>query len=332
VTGSLDPRVQEALEVVRAGGLVAIPTETVYGLAADASNDRAVRRIFEVKGRPTNHPLIVHVASAEAAIRWAQRIPASATTLAEACWPGPLTVLLRAAAHVSPVVTGGLPTVGVRVPAHPLTLQLLEALDGGLAAPSANRFGRVSPTSAEHVLVDLGDDVDYVLDGGPSEVGVESTIVDCTVEPPVILRSGGIPDDEVARLLGSSPPGGARRGGVPASEPDPGPSRAPGMLPSHYAPRCAVVLATDPGAAAALAADLPGRVEVLDLTDDLVAYAQQLYARLRAADEAGIDTLVAVLPPADGLGYAIRDRLTKAAAPRPGDTATAVIPRDDRAG
>jgi L-threonylcarbamoyladenylate synthase len=199
----------------------------------------------------------------------------------------------------------------------------LEALDGGLAAPSANRFGRVSPTSAEHVRADLGDEVDYILDGGPSEVGVESTIVDCTLDPPVILRSGGIPDDEVARLLGDSPPSAA---------PAVGASRAPGMLPSHYAPRCAVVLATDGSAAAALAADLPGRVEVLDLTADLVAYAQQLYARLRAADEAGVDTLVAVMPPAEGLGYAIRDRLTKAAAPRPDDGRPGLTAPADRAG
>jgi len=329
VTAPLDPRVREALEVVRAGGLVAIPTETVYGLAADAANERAVRRIFEVKGRPVDHPLIVHVASAAALDRWALSIPATAATLAYACWPGPLTVLLEAGPDVSPSVTGGLPTVGLRVPAHPLTLQLLAALDGGLAAPSANRFGRVSPTSAEHVRADLGDDVDYVLDGGPSEVGVESTIVDCTVDPPVILRSGGIPDDEVARLLATVPR--AQRQAASSAATAVGPSRAPGMLPSHYAPRCAVLLATDHAAALALANDLPGTVEVLDLTEDLVAYAQQLYGRLRAADQAGVDTVVAVVPPAEGLGYAIRDRLTKAAAPRPASE-PGLTSRDGRAG
>ncbi|MGZ4793328.1 MAG: L-threonylcarbamoyladenylate synthase, partial [Ilumatobacteraceae bacterium] len=174
--------IDRALRVLRGGGLVAIPTETVYGLAADASNAAAVQRIFAVKGRPVAHPLIVHLASAEQLAEWAATIPPAAALLADECWPGPLTLLVPRATHVLDVVTGGRSTVGVRVPAHPLTLELLAKFGGGLAAPSANRFGRVSPTTAEHVRADLGDDVVFVLDGGPCPIGVESTIVDCTVD------------------------------------------------------------------------------------------------------------------------------------------------------
>ena len=292
--------IDRALAVLRAGGLVAIPTETVYGLAADASNPVAVRRIFAVKHRPVDHPLIVHIAAAEQLRDWAGAIPPSAAVLADACWPGPLTVLVPRAARVLDAVTGGLPTVGVRVPAHPLTLQLLERFGGGLAAPSANRFGRVSPTTADHVRDDLGDDVDFVLDGGPCPIGVESTIVDCTVDPPQVLRPGGIPSEQISALLDQV---------LGHSD---GPSRAPGMLESHYAPRCRVLLATTPAEAQALTAGRPGS-EILGDTD-LVRYAQSLYSRLRDADDRHVDTLIAVLPPASGLGHAIRDRLTKAAA------------------
>ena len=290
----------QALAVLRAGGLVAIPTETVYGLAADASNPDAVRRIFEVKQRPVDHPLIVHIAAAELLGDWAATIPPAAAVLADACWPGPLTLLVPRATQVLDVVTGGLPTVGVRVPAHPLTLTLLERFGGGLAAPSANRFGRVSPTTADHVRADLGDDVDFVLDGGPCPIGVESTIVDCTVDPPQVVRPGGIPNEHIAALLDQA-----------LGDPD-GPSRAPGMLESHYAPRCRVVLATSPAEARALAADWSGS-EILD-DSDLVRYAHTLYSRLRDADDRQVEVVVAVLPPAIGLGHAIRDRLTKAAA------------------
>ena len=292
--------IDRAVAVLRAGGLVAIPTETVYGLAADASNPEAVAKIFSVKERPVHHPLIVHIAAAEQLDDWAATIPSAATVLADACWPGPLTLLVPRAARVLDVVTGGLETVGVRVPAHPLTLELLTEFGGGLAAPSANRFGRVSPTTAEHVRVDLGDDVDFVLDGGPCPVGVESTIVDCTVDPPQVLRPGGIPIEDIAALLDLTL-------GVTS-----GASRAPGMLDSHYAPRCRVVIAATIDDARRLAA---GQVdnEILD-DDDLVRYAHTLFARLRDADDRGIDTVIAVLPPAVGLGHAIRDRLTKAAA------------------
>ena len=292
--------VDQALAVLRAGGLVAIPTETVYGLAADASNADAVRRIFAIKRRPLEHPLIVHIAAAAQLGEWAATIPPSAAILAAACWPGPLTVLVPRATRVLNVVTGGLPSVGVRVPAHPLTLTLLERFGGGLAAPSANRFGRVSPTTAAHVRADLGDDIDFVLDGGPCPIGVESTIVDCTVDPPQVLRPGGIPSEHIAALLDQAL-------GDPA-----GPNRAPGMLEAHYAPRCRVLLAGTRAEAESLAADRAAS-EILDETD-LVRYAHTLYSRLRDADDRGVDTVIAVLPPATGLGHAIRDRLTKAAA------------------
>lgn len=293
--------IDEALRVLRAGGLVAIPTETVYGLAADASNPDAVRRIYAVKGRPVEHPLIVHVAGADRLVDWSSSIPPTAAVLADACWPGPLTLLVPRAAHVLDLVTGGLPTVGVRVPAHPLTLELLTRFDGGLAAPSANRFGRVSPTTADHVRADLGSDVDFVLDGGACPIGVESTIVDCTVDPPQVLRPGGIPTEHIAMLLDDVL--GATGG----------PSRAPGMLASHYAPRCRVLLAGTDDDAAVLAAANPGAEILAD--DDLVRFAHTLYARLRDADDRGVGTVIGVLPPPVGLGHAIRDRLTKAATP-----------------
>ena len=294
--------VDRAIAVVRSGGLVAIPTETVYGLAADASNPDAVRRIFAVKGRPADHPLIVHIASGGLLGDWAATIPPAAAVLADACWPGPLTLLVPRGPRVLDEVTGGRPTVGVRVPAHPLTLELLARFGGGLAAPSANRFGRVSPTTADHVRADLGDDVDFVMDGGPCPVGVESTIVDCTVDPPQVLRPGGISAEDIASLLDIS---------LGASA---GLSRAPGMLESHYAPRSRVVLATSRSEALQLASAYAG-AEVLD-DEDLARYAHSLFARLRGADDRGVTTVIAVLPPAIGIGHAIRDRLTKAATTR----------------
>lgn len=296
--------IDRAVQVLRAGGLVGMPTETVYGLAADASNEAAVRRIFAVKRRPADHPIIVHLADAAQMDDWAATVPTSAAILTEACWPGPLTVLVPKAANVLDVVTGGRDTVGLRVPAHPMALELLRRFGGGLAAPSANRFGQVSPTTAAHVHADLGTDVDLVLDGGPCPIGVESTIVDCTVSPAQILRPGGIADEEISRLLNTDlgAVGGQRR--------------ASGMLASHYAPNARVeIVATRAIAdarAAAVAADGLS-VDVLDPTADLVAAAQQLYVWLREADLRGVQVLIAVLPPPMGLGHAIRDRLMKAA-------------------
>lgn len=302
--GPVTDPVGDAVEVLRRGGLVGMPTETVYGLAADASNEAAVRRVFAAKGRPSDHPLIVHIASADEMRSWSRSIPTSARVLADACWPGPLTVLVPKAAHVLHVITGDRDTVALRVPAHPMALELLQRFGGGLAAPSANRFGHVSPTTAEHVRADLGDAVDLVLDGGPCPIGVESTIVDCTCSPPQVLRPGGIPTEVVAALLDGvlAAPGG--------------PSRASGMLASHYAPRCRVeVASTLEEARARASAHLSHgqHVDILDPNDDLVAAAQQLYAWLRNADARNLDVVVAVLPSAAGLGHAIRDRLIKAA-------------------
>ena len=216
-----------------AGGLVALPTETVYGLGADADNEQAVHRIFEVKARPAGHPLIVHV-RLEDVDAWASEVPPAAQVLAATCWPGPLTLLLPRAERVLDVVTGGRDTIGLRVPAHPVAQELLARSGRGVAAPSANRFGRVSPTTARHVVDDLGPLLDprrdVILDGGASPIGVESTIVDCTADPPQLLRPGGIPAEDIERLLDQ------------ALAPTTGPSRAAGMLAAHYAPSAEVVL------------------------------------------------------------------------------------------
>lgn len=303
--------VSVALDRVRAGGLVAIPTETVYGLAADAENADAVARIYAVKGRPTDHPLIVHVAGLDSLDGWIDEVDADIRTLATTCWPGPLTMLVKRGPRAGDWITGGRHSVGLRCPAHPLTQSLLERFGAGLAAPSANRFGKVSPTTAQHVVDDLGGVLepgrDAVLDGGPCRIGVESTIVDLTSSPPQVLRAGGIDRNEIIRLLER-----------PLGEPT-GPSRTSGMLAAHYEPDCDVLLAASRADAHRVANTerrAGRRVGVLDRTDDDVVAAQRLYADLRAADRQGLDALVVVLPPASGLGLAIRDRLTKAAGRR----------------
>ncbi len=296
--------VDAAVAALRAGKLVAFPTETVYGLGADAGNDEAIASVFAVKGRPTDHPLIVHLATIEQLAQWSDPLPASAHKLAEAFSPGPITFLVPKAAHVSLAVTGGRRTVGLRIPAHPLTQAMLTAFGGGVAGPSANRFGRVSPTTAADVLLDLGDDVDVVLDGGPCEVGIESTIVDCTTSPVTVLRRGAITMEMIEVVLDEVP-----------SDPS-GPSRAPGMMASHYAPTCAVRLVDDWNEAESLRVALPGRSAILDPGPDLAAYAHGLYGWLRDADRRDLDTLIVVRPPNRGLGAAINERLAKAAAPR----------------
>lgn len=313
--------VERAVELLRRGGVVALPTETVYGLAANAEDELAVRRVFAIKGRPSTHPLIVHLARAEALGQWARAVPEEAWRLAEALWPGPLTLVLRRTERAADVVTGGQETVALRVPAHPLALAVLEGLGGGVAAPSANRFGRVSPTTAEHVRADLGSEVDLVLDGGPCTVGVESTIVDLSGSEPAVLRPGGLPVEEVERVLGRKV--AVRQGGS---------VRVSGSLPSHYAPRAGVVLAERgqvAGQVAALRAEgrrvgvlgpagleLPEGTPWYEVPEDPAAAARVLYARLREADAQGHEVLVTCLPRAEGLGLAVRDRLTRAAAPR----------------
>jgi L-threonylcarbamoyladenylate synthase len=299
---------------------VAFPTETVYGLGADAANPAALRRLYAVKGRPLDHPVIVHLADAAEIDAWAIDVPEPARRLARACWPGPLTLILRRAPRVPDEVTGGRDTVGLRVPDQPLARSLLRELGGGVAAPSANRFGRVSPTTADDVRRDLGGDVDLVLDGGPCRVGVESTIVDCTGAEPVIARVGGVPQATVEAVLGR-----------PVAVRDRGEIAAPGTRPGHYAPRARVQLvgvADAPARARGLLAagrsvgllalepppDLPSGVEVLASPADVDEYARVLYTRLREADARGLADLLVIAPPETGLGAAVVDRLRRAAA------------------
>ncbi len=318
------PAIEAAAAALRAGRLVAFPTETVYGLGADATNGDAVGRIFAVKGRPLGHPLIAHLADADELSRWALDLGADARRLAAAFWPGPLTLVVRRGPGISPVTTGGRDTVGLRVPDHPVARALIERSGVPVAAPSANRFGRVSPTTAADVLAELGGtEVACVLDGGACRIGVESTIVEVLGDEAVLLRPGGVPVEAIEAVLG--------RPVATAS----GPARASGMLASHYAPAVAVELVAD-------AASLPERLTALlaagrrvavlggspaaSRTDGVIrlgdvgdtdGYARLLYRRLREADESGAEVLVAVLPDAAGLGLAVRDRLRKAAAPRP---------------
>ena len=297
--------IDEAVAVLAAGGIVGLPTETVYGLAARVSDEAAVSRVFSAKGRPADHPLIVHVSSLSQALAYGE-FDERATALAVRFWPGPVTLLVRRRDTVPLVVTGGRDTVAIRVPAHPMALELIDRIGEGLVAPSANRFGRVSPTDASHVVADLDGLVDLVLDGGRCTVGVESTIVDCTGTLQV-LRPGAVTADQIVEAAAEEV-GGAT-----------GPSRAPGMLASHYAPRARVHLAATNEEARAAASSMPlgSNVRVLGEGLHAVAYAATLYAELRRADDDGITDVVAVLPQGDGLAAAVRDRLTKAAAERP---------------
>ncbi len=291
-----------AARLLSAGGVIALPTETVYGLAADALNPSAVRRVFAIKGRPLDHPLIVHLADAEHVERYAVDVPAGARTLMERFWPGPLTIVLRKGDAVPLEVTGGQPTVALRIADHPITQAILRRFGGAVAAPSANRFGRVSPTTAEHVRADLGDEVDLIVDGGAAQVGVESTIVDLTGDVPAILRAGAIGPTALADALGT--PVVTRSGGG---------VRVPGSLDAHYAPRASVVV-TERGAAPPNAA---GRVAELTLPDDPALAARTLYASLRALDAQGYDAIVVTLPPDTEANAAVRDRLLRAAASAP---------------
>ncbi len=306
--------VGKAERLLRAGRLVAFPTETVYGLGADASSKDAIARLYAVKGRPGDHPVIVHFADAKKAFEWAREVPAAAHKLAAKFWPGPLTLILQRAPHVGDFVTGGQDTVGLRVPAHPMAHELLAAFGGGLAAPSANRFGRVSPTTAQHVRDDLGADVDLVLDGGPCGVGIESTIVDLSRGHAVLLRPGGIGAVELEAVLGE-----------PVSLPDAEAPRVSGSLPAHYAPRTPARLVGGEAleaeiarlgeAAAVLAFSAPDeRVDFwLRMPKEPVAYAQKLYAALRELDGTGSKMLLIEAPPDFPEWRAVLDRLRRAA-------------------
>lgn len=309
--------IEEAARLLRAGALVAFPTETVYGLGADATNGRAVAAIFEAKGRPRFNPLIVHVPDLAGAERIAVVTPA-ARTLAGAFWPGPLTLVLRRRtnADVSDLVSAGLDTIAVRVPAHPIAQALLAAAERPLAAPSANRSGRVSPTTAAHVLDDLDGRVSMILDGGATVHGLESTVLDATDDGVVLLRPGAVPREAIETVLGEPLAEG------PGSD-DVHPT-SPGQLASHYAPNASLRLnARDvrPGEALlAFGADVPdaaGPVLNLSASGDLVEAAAGLFAALRDLDRTGAATIAVMPIPDHGLGEAINDRLRRAAAPRP---------------
>jgi L-threonylcarbamoyladenylate synthase len=293
-----------AVQTLATGGLVAIPTETVYGLSAAINHENAIAKIFVVKGRPQDHPLIVHIANIDQLHHVAIDIHPDAIKLALACWPGPLTLLLQRSENVSMSITGGRDTVAVRIPDNAFTRQLIINLGSPIAAPSANRFGKVSPTTAQHVCDDLQNDVDLIVDDGASSVGVESTIIDFSVAPPQLLRPGGIPIEDIEQILGYT-----------IRDTD-GISRASGMLQNHYQPSCNVLLVHTDSEAQQLKVSLASQyqlVRILDRCDNLPLYATLLYSDLRQADADRIQVLIAVLPENRGLGAAIRDRLTKAA-------------------
>lgn len=295
-----------------AGNLVAFPTETVYGLGADACNAGAVARIYSVKGRPSDHPLIVHVASMDALGDWASDVPPFAIALARDFWPGPMTLIMERSGLAADFVTGGQDTVGVRVPAHPVALGLLEAFarvgGKGVAAPSANRFGNVSPTTAHAVSDELSDyllDTDQILDGGACDVGVESTIIDCTGDAPRILRPGAVTQEMIEHSTGLN-----------VLDVDGVAIRVSGSLESHYSPIAMVVLDQSPlaGQGFIALADVISGDDVVRLAAPIShdEFARVLYSALRSADELGLETVVVQMPTGNGIAIAIRDRLIRA--------------------
>lgn len=322
----MGPELEFARAALLSGDVIGLPTETVYGLAADATNRTAVAKIFAIKGRPTGHPLILHVGEASWLDRYCRDVPPEARLLARTFWPGPLSmVLYRDPTTVPDEVTGGLPTVAVRHPAHAVALALLRLVDRPLAAPSANRFGAVSPTTREHVLHDFGDVLSIVLEGGACEIGLESTIIDLTGTVPRLLRPGAVTRTELESALGCR-----------VYDNDGSGAAAPGTLASHYSPRARVevlptlddvqsrarelleetrsigVIVNEPLSLTSLEARV--RIETLEGGQQVLAH--ELYAALRRLDGAGCDVILTRLPPPEGLGEAIRDRLERAAAPR----------------
>lgn len=294
-------------EALHRGGVVGMPTETVYGLAADASSETSVRRIYQIKGRPLDHPVIVHIRDVSQIGRWAIQVPTYALDLVTAFWPGPLTVILPKATNVGMWLTGGQDSIGLRSPAHPVAQRLLEEVGVGLAAPSANRFGRVSATTAHDVEDELGQyldpSLDLILDGGVCDVGVESTIVDCTGKSPSILRLGAITFEQIESVTALK---------VVAA----GATRAPGTLPQHYSPLAAVRLegpvTTGDGLIAMSDIPTPDGVVRLASPSTVEEYAHDLYHSLREADRLGLSLVIAIPPKGDGLAAAIRDRLLRA--------------------
>jgi L-threonylcarbamoyladenylate synthase len=321
IQASHEAAINRAAEILRRGGLVVFPTETVYGLGADACNPIAVARIFEVKRRPAIDPLIIHVADAESARLYGEIPDAWAPLLMKKFWPGPLTLVVRKRSIIPSIVTAGLDTVAIRVPAHPVAQALIRASHTAIAAPSANPFGYVSPTKAEHIQGELFDQIDLLLDGGPCDVGLESTIVSLVETSPLILRAGGITDEEIAQALClASVPVSAKSHAVP---------QAPGQLARHYATRTPLEIVSDNDWEAFLGSgekvglltlkppSTPGRfasVEVLSETGDFREAAANLFAALRRLDALGLDRILASPIPEKGLGVAIMDRLHRCAA------------------
>jgi L-threonylcarbamoyladenylate synthase len=311
--------IAQAAIILRRGGLVAFPTETVYGLGADAANPEAVRKIFAAKRRPADHPVIVHLLGIDDVMGWASEIPAAARALMGRFWPGPLTLILKRAPSVSDVVTGGQDSVGVRVPSHPIARALLREFGGGIAAPSANRFGRISPTTAADVREELGSAVELVLDGGPCDIGIESTIVDFSSGTPKLLRPGGLSREEIEAAMHAT----VGRG-------DAGSPRASGTLTAHYAPRVRTLLVASANLDNALRAHADvGRIAVLArrappaswaverwhrASAEARQYAHDLYATLRKLDRSGCELLIIEAPPPEPQWEAVRDRLQRAAA------------------
>lgn len=311
--------IETAVQALRNGELVAFPTETVYGLGANAQNPAAVRRIFEAKGRPANHPVIVHLDSPRYLHRWVREVPEGAIKLAEAFWPGPLTMVMPRAAHVHDVVTGGQDTIAIRVPAHPMAQQLLTAFGGGIAAPSANRYGRLSPTRAEHVREELGDSVRLVLDGGECQLGLESTIVAFEGSTVRLLRPGSVTAGQIRAVVGELAIGAAHES-----------PRVPGTTPGHYAPATPMIIVPageiDAQADAAsgggkriavLAQRLPLRshkyVTWINAGRRPESYGRDLYSNLRTLDRAGCQRILVQEVPEGERWDAIRDRLRRAA-------------------
>jgi len=307
--------IRQAAEVIRQGGIVAFPTETVYGLGADAYNPLAVARIFEVKRRPFFDPLIVHIASPAHLKKLVKDIPSSARKLTEKLWPGPLTVVLFKEEHIPDIVTAGLPTVALRMPSHPMALSLIKESKCPIAAPSANPFGYLSPTTAEHVRGQLADQVDLILDGGPCPVGVESTIVSFSENKPRLLRPGGVSLEEIESIIGKVEINSIKDRPV-----------APGMLPRHYAPRTPIVLDWDEKHLDSYKGKKIGflafqepknflqfqHIEVLSKKGDLREAAANLFSAIRRLDALDLDLILAEAVPEAGLGRAIMDRLRRA--------------------
>ena len=314
ISNCTESAIKDAAASLISGNLVTFPTETVYGLGADAVNKDAVSRIYEVKGRPVDHPLIVHISSIERLDKWARDIPEYAIKLARSFWPGPMTLILPRTKLAKDFITAGQDNVGIRVPSHTVALALLKEFESqggeGVAAPSANRFGKVSPTTAQAVSDELSDYLapnDLILDGGPSQVGVESTIIDCTQRLPVIIRPGEVSTEMIEELLSIK---------LPIFDTQSNQIKAPGLLTSHYSPNAKVFLTGLPqvgdGFIAPSHIPTPKGVFRLAAPKNNIEYAQSLYNALRLADAEGLQNVFVIPPVAEGIGIAINDRLTKA--------------------